>query len=202
MAIYNAFNNVRTREYEIKSQEGRTFGNGRYSLRIRFRTLRPELGERISYVYDDKGLADSEKLTVVDKNSLKENFEYEVEKIKKKKKLVKNRNHTKSKKEEDNISEYNSDILTSENITEYGDDDARILKIPKGNKKSLAKNFDTLLVIKIIEADGKNAIKVDDKIYKNLKSDNEVKVDKNQEFEILNFSENNLVVQLLFDVNN
>ena len=86
MAIYNAFNNVRTREYEIKSQEGRTFGNGRYSLRIRFRTLRPELGERISYVYDDKGLADSEKLTVVDKNSLKENFEYEVEKIKKKKK--------------------------------------------------------------------------------------------------------------------
>ena len=41
-------------------------------------------------------------------------------------------------------------------------------------------------------------IKVDNKEYKDLKSDNEVKVNKNQNFEILNFSDDYLVVQLVF----
>ena len=45
-------------------------------------------------------------------------------------------------------------------------------------------------------------IRVDKKEYKNLENDNQVKVDKNQEFEILNFSDNLLVVQLVFDENN
>ena len=57
-------------------------------------------------------------------------------------------------------------------------------------------------MIKIIEANGKNIIRVDKKEYKNLKNNNQVKVDKNQEFEILNFSDNFLVVQLVFDEDN
>ena len=32
-----------------------------------------------------------------------------------------------------------------------------------------------------------------------MKSDDEVKVDKNQEYEVLNFSDNPLIIQLLFE---
>ena len=121
---------------------------------------------------------------------------------KKMKRLVKGLSHKNNETIPEESNEYNSDNLDSENISEYGEDDARILKIPKGGKKSLAKNYDTVLMIKIIEANGKNIIRVDKKEYKNLKNNNQVKVDKNQEFEILNFSDNFLVVQLVFDEDN
>ena len=42
-------------------------------------------------------------------------------------------------------------------------------------------------------------IKVNKKKYKNLVTDEQVKVDKNQEYEVLNFSDNPLIIQLLFE---
>ena len=64
-------------------------------------------------------------------------------------------------------------------------------------EKKPGENFDTLILIKIIDAKGKNMIKVDKEEYKNLKIDNEVKVDKNQEFEIIYFSNNYLVINFV-----
>ena len=170
-------------------------------MRNRIQTLRHDLNERIEYIYDEKGLPNAKRVyyarrTTLDdvlKQTLKKN---ELRKQKQKKRLKKGLNNNETIKEESY--EYNSELLDSENISEYGEDEARILKIPKGGKKSLAKNFDTLLIIKVIEANGKNMIKVDNKEYKDLKSDNEVKVNKNQNFEILNFSDDYLVVQLVF----
>ena len=97
------------------------------------------------------------------------------------------------------IEEFNSDNLDSQNFSEFGDDDARFLKIPGKSKKNPAKNYDTILVIKVHEAEGENKIKVDKKEYKDLKSGDIVKVNKNQVYEILNYSDNDLVVQLLLD---
>ena len=208
VTLYNAFSNVKTRDYEYQNQdENMTFGETRkYSLRHRLPALRHDLGERAFYFYDKNGLCTLKGAKLAETNTLSHILDKKIKNNrkkleKKKKKLVKdlNKNIDTIPEEE---SEFNSELLDSENISEFGDDDARILKIPKGGKKSRAKNFDTVLVIKIIEANGKNMIKVDKKEYKNLKSDNEVKVGKNQEFEILNFSNNNLVVQLLFDDNN
>ena len=42
-------------------------------------------------------------------------------------------------------------------------------------------------------------IKVNKKKYKNLLTYEQVKVDKNQEYEVLNFSDNPLIIQLLFE---
>ena len=42
-------------------------------------------------------------------------------------------------------------------------------------------------------------IKVNKKKYKNLLTDEQVKVDKNQEYEVLNFSDNPLIIQILFE---
>ena len=199
--IYNSTQNIRTREYLINNQEGKTFGiNGRYSCRTRIPALRHELGERAHYIFKN-GLPTLKLVDIAQNNSLRNIFEKAVEK-KKKRKLIKKRDIISEEDEEEENTELNSSDLNSDNITEFGEDDARILKIPKGGKKSLAKNYDTILVIKIIEAKGKNVVRVDKKEYKNLKSENKVKVDKNQEFEILNFSDNNLVVQLLFGTNN
>ena len=199
--------NIKLVDYDITSAESeeieeKTFGESRqYSLRNRIQTLRHDLNERIEYIYDEKGLPNARRVyyarrTTLDdvlKQTLKKN---ELRKQKQKKRLKKGLNNNETIKEESY--EYNSELLDSENISEYGEDEARILKIPKGGKKSLAKNFDTLLIIKVIEANGKNMIKVDNKEYKDLKSDNEVKVNKNQNFEILNFSDDYLVVQLVF----
>ena len=208
VTLYHAYTNIKIRQFEYKIQnENRTFGETRkYSLRNRIPTLRHDLGERPIYYFDENGLCTLKGAELAETNTLTHTLEKAYQntlkrKEKKKKKLVKGLNQKIDTIPEEE-SEFNSELLDSENISEFGEDDARILKIPKGGKKSRAKNFDTVLVIKIIEANGKNMIKVDEKEYKNLKSDNEVKVDKNQEFEILNFSNNNLVVQLLFDDNN
>ena len=208
VTLYHAYGNIKTRQFKYKiPNENRTFGETRkYSLRNRIPTLRHDLGERAIYYFDENGLCTLGGAELAETNTLTHTLEKAYQntlkrKEKKKKKLVKGLNQKIDTIPEEE-SEFNSELLDSENISEFGEDDARILKIPKGGKKSRAKNFDTVLVIKIIEANGKNMIKVDEKEYKNLKSDNEVKVDKNQEFEILNFSDNNLVVQLLFDDTN
>ena len=208
VTLYHAYTNIKTRQFEYKiPNENRTFGETRkYSLRNRIPTLRHDLGERPIYYFDENGLCTLKGAELAETNTLTHTLEKAYQntlkrKEKKKKKLVKGLNQKIDTIPEEE-SEFNSELLDSENISEFGDNDTRILKIPKGGKKSRAKNFDTVLVIKIIEANGKNMIKVDEKEYKNLKSDNQVKVDKNQEFEILNFSDNNLVVQLLFDDNN
>lgn len=208
VTLYHAYRNIKTRQFEYKiPNENRTFGETRkYSLRNRIPTLRHDLGERAIYYFDENGLCTLGGAELAETNTLTHTLEKAYQntlkrKEKKKKKLVKGLNQKIDTIPEEE-SEFNSELLDSENISEFGDNDTRILKIPKGGKKSRAKNFDTVLVIKIIEANGKNMIKVDEKEYKNLKSDNQVKVDKNQEFEILNFSDNNLVVQLLFDDNN
>ena len=89
--------------------------------------------------------------------------------------------------------------MNSLNVSEYGDDDARFLRIPKGGKKSMAKNYDTLLIIKVHHAKGKNMINVGKVNYYNLKDGDWVQVQKNQDFEILNFSNNEMLVQLILD---
>ena len=203
VTLYHAFQNVRTREYECPQPIKTTFGETRqYSLRNRIRTLRHDLGEKANYVFDKNFLCNLTTVDLADGRELRHNFDNAVDKnkkrLEKKKRLRKGFTHNNDTITEEK-SEYNSELLESENISEFDDNDAKILKIPKGGKKSRAKNYDTVLVIKIIEANGKNMIKVDDKIYKNLVNDNKVRVNRNQEFEILNFSENLLVVQLVFD---
>ena len=196
---------VKKYSYEIiPNAEGKTFGNGRYSERNRIPRLRHEIGEKARYEYDERGLPNLKGVDLANKRLLSNTIVAKVEEIRKKKmkRLVKGLSKKNNETIPEESNEYNSDNLDSENISEYGEDDARILKIPKGGKKSLAKNYDTVLMIKVIEANGKNIIRVDKKEYKNLKNNNQVKVDKNQEFEILNFSDNFLVVQLVFDENN
>ena len=202
--IYHNFQNVETMDFEIKQDNGKKeFGERKkYSLRQRLPTLNHELGEKANYVYDKDGLPNLIGVTRVRTNALSENFYKAMEKINKKKKkgkkLIKGfskKNETIQEEDEDE----NSDSLVSDDISEGGDDNARILRIPKGGKKSLAKNYDTVLIIKIIEANGKNMIKVNKKKYKNLMTDEQVKVDKNQEYEVLNFSDNPLIIQLLFE---
>ena len=208
--IYTDPKNIQIIDYDVTTDESedteeKTFGDTRqYSLRNRIPTLRHDLNERVQYIYDKKGLPNAKRVFVAKRTTLDDIFrktleKNELKKQKKKKRLRKGLNNNDTIKEESG--EYNSELLDSENISEYGEDEARILKIPKGGKKSLAKNYDTLLIIKVIEANGKNMIKVDNKEYKDLKSDNEVKVNKNQNFEILNFSDDYLVVQLVFDEN-
>ena len=114
-----------------------------------------ELGEKANYVYDKDGLPNLIGVTKVRTNALSESFYKAIEKNKKKKKkgkkLIKGfskKNETIQEEDEDE----NSDSLVSDDISEGGDDNARILRIPKGGKKSLAKNYDTVLIIKIIEA--------------------------------------------------
>ena len=208
--IYTDPKNIKIIDYDVTTDESedieeKTFGDTRqYSLRNRIPTLRHDLNERIQYIYDEKGLPNAKRVFIAKRTTLDDIFrktleKNELKKQKKKKRLRKGLSNNDTIKEESD--EYNSELLDSENISEYGEDEARILKIPKGGKKSLAKNYDTLLIIKVIEANGKNMIKVDNKEYKDLKSDNEVKVNKNQNFEILNFSDDYLVVQLVFDEN-
>ena len=48
-------------------------------------------------------------------------------------------------------------------------------------------------------ANGKNMIKVDKIIYKDVKGGDTIRVNKNQVYEIFNFSDNDLIVQLLLD---
>ena len=89
--------------------------------------------------------------------------------------------------------------MDSQKFSEYGEEDTIFLNIKKGGKKNSAKNYNTKLLIKIHEANGKNIIKVDKTLYSNLKSGDTVKVNRNQIYEILNFSEKDLIVQLIFD---
>ena len=207
VVLYHTIQNIPVREFDCIKPVAKTFGETRqYSLRNRIHTLRHELGERAIYVFDKEGLCNLTGAKLAQNSTLNQQFTLALEKtkkaIEKRKKKLRKGLYPNNDTIPEEQSEYNSDLLNSENISEFGNDDKRILKIPKGGKKSLAKNFDTVLIIKIIEASGKNMIKVDKKEYKNLTNDNEVKVDKNQEFEILNFSNNNLVVQLVFDEDN
>ena len=204
--IYNLLQNVETVNFKIDhNNEIKEFGETRkYSLRQRLPKLNHSLGEKAEYIYDKDGNPTLVGVTKVRTHLLSQGFNETLEKIKKKKNKQKKGKKLKKgvtekieeiKEEEDE----NSDSLVSDDISEGGDDNARILKIPKGGKKSRAKNYDTVLTIKIIEANGKNVIKVNEKKYKNMKSDDEVKVDKNQEYEVLNFSDNPLIIQLLFE---
>ena len=206
LRAYQATEKVRTKEYIIIEDKNQptTFGkNGRYSLRHRIRKLRPELGEKVSYIIGEDGpelntltLANGRNL--IGYNEIKTIIHNEIKKKRKKKLkkgsgiLVDNNSEDKEKK-----FDYNSEELDSQNVSEYGEDESRILVIPKGGKKSLAKNYDTLLIIEIQSASGKNMIKVDDDEYRNLKTDDKVKVRQNQSYEILNFSDEKLVVQLI-----
>ena len=220
LKMYHAQEKIKLFTYDIEQQkEPRGFGiNGRYSLRTRIPPLRKEFGERAIYVYTKNGpeLRSVEKVSNpyagfnYISNKAKSQIEEKIKK--KKKKLVKgegvipeenNSDYNSEGKDqndnEENKDDYNSDNLDSQGFSEYGEDEARFLKIPKGGKKNAAKNYDTLLIIKVHEAQGKNMIKVDKKVYKDLKSGDNVRVNKNQIYEILNFSDYDLIVQLLLD---
>ena len=216
---YHAQENLKLFTYDIEiDKQPKGFGiNGRYSLRHRFPPLRKEFGECAHYVYGKNG----PELQYIEKVSTqfagftyinnKAKNQIEEKRQKKKKKLVKggiiieensseNSSEEKDKNDnEENNDEYNSDLLNSQDFSEFGEDEARFLKIPKGGKKNAAKNYDTLLTIKIHEAQGKNMIKVDKIEYKDLKSGDTIRVNKNQIYEILNFSDYDLIVQLLLD---
>ena len=220
--MYHAQENMKLFTYDIETdKQPKGFGiNGRYSLRNRIPPLRKEFGEHAHYVYGKNGpeLIYVEKVsnpfagfTYINnkaKNQIEENIN------RKRKKLVKggvileenssdnssdNNSEEKDKNNDENKDDYNSDLLNSQDFSEFGEDEARFLKIPKGGKKNAAKNYDTLLTIKVHEAQGKNMIKVDKITYKDLKSGDTVRVNKNQIYEILNFSDYELIVQLLLD---
>ena len=198
---YNAMSNVKTYTFTPIEEEGKTFGNGRYSKRNRISTLNHLAGERAKYIYFN-GVPTLKEVELVNRRAFSDDA-FLREKVKNNKK--KNRKLVKSSNLDDkleNISEeneYNSELLESQDISEYGDDDARFLKIPKGGKKSKAKNYDTLMIIRVHDAKGRNMIRIDNKEYKDLKTGDEVRVNQNQVFEILNFSDYHLIVQLLFD---
>jgi hypothetical protein len=197
IAHYNSIEHAKTREFKVVTdKENQENKNGRYSLRENpIPTLKHELGERAHYVYEN-GVPTLDSLTLAGGKHKGFIFNHpgNMKKHKKKKRLKKGGGII---VDTDSDFDYNSELLNSQNISEYGDDDSRFLVIYKGGKKNMAKNYDTLLVIRIDTASGKNMIKVDDKEYKNLKNDDTVKVRQNQNFEILNFSDEDLVVQLL-----
>ena len=221
--LYLASENAKLFNYEVKKTKNKKgFGiDDRYSLRNRVKTLRHDLGEKPHYVDYGEGpelqsidMVTNPNLGYTYINNEAKNEIIRERKKKKRRTLVKGAgifdeekedslfkiSEDKNEKNNDNKEEeYNSELLDSQNFSEYGEDDARFLKIPKGGKKNLAKNYDTLLIIKVHEAQGKNMIKVDKREYKDLRNGDIVRVDKNQEYEILNFSNNNLIVQLLLD---
>ena len=212
-------------EPEFKEKNA-TFGNGRYSLRNRVPTLNHDIGEKIQYV--DYGNGPEVKFIFKGGHILQENFKKyqkiveENEKIKektKKRKLIKgvknsietikedsneleSNNTVVQSEENENEKSYNSEKLNSGNISEEGDDDERLLKIPKQTKKNEAKNYDTKLIIDIIESAGYNMIRVNKDEYKNLKKGEHVEVNKNQKYTIMNFSDEVLIVKLIFADNN
>ena len=218
VALYRSMENVKLYYFdaiqEKEKDKEKSFGKDkRYSLRNRLKRLRPEIGERAFYVDYGNGpelqsimissnpyLGDSYLYNQSMKNiSWEDKRENNLikERKKKKKLLLKGKgifNDVISEKEE-----LDSDNLDSQNFSEYGEDDARFLKIPKNGKKNPAKNYDTLLIIKVHQAEGKNKIKVGDKEYKDLIIGDVVKVKKNEVYEILNYSSQDLIVQLLLD---
>lgn len=194
---YNLLEKIEVISYSPEEQEEKTFGNGRYSLRNRLGTLNHVVGEKAEYVFIN-GLPTLKEVKLINRHAFSDDA-FLREKTMKKKRLVKSSNLDDKLEDISEENEYNSELLESQDISEYGDDDARFLKIPKGGKKSKAKNYDTLMIIKVHDAKGRNMIRVDDKEYKDLKTGDEVRVNQNQVFEILNFSENHLIVQLLFD---
>ena len=197
-----------------KKIEGR-----RYSLRNRIPILRHELGERAHYIdrgngpeieYVDLASNSSFGYEEINASSRAQNQIEDIQKkLRKKKKLKKGgilededeKIEEKSNENDEGEKEnnYNSELLDSQKFSEYGEEDTIFLNIKKGGKKNSAKNYNTKLLIKIHEANGKNIIKVDKTLYSNLKSGDTVKVNRNQIYEILNFSEKDLIVQLIFD---
>ena len=200
IARYNALDKAKINTFIPQEPEEKTFGNGRYSLRKRFPTLNHLVGENAKYTYFD-GIPTLTEVNLVNRRAFSVDaiLREETKKKKKKKKLVKSINLDDKLDDISEENEYNSQLLESQNVSEYGDDDERFLKIPRGGKKSEAKNYSTLMIIKIHDAQGKNMIRVDNKKYIDLKTGDEVRVNKDQIYEILNFSENHLIVQLLLD---
>jgi hypothetical protein len=216
---------TKTYIYQPEKPKEKTFGkDNRYSLRTRIPRLKHENGERINYVDYGNGWEIAqvelckyrrgyEDVLGEIRYDIKEENKFKKEKKKKNKKLIKgggiknDDNFDKKLKESnseesDDNDDYNSEKLDSENFSEYGEDDARFIKIPKGGKKKAMKNYGTLLIIKVHEAYGKNMIIVDKLQYKDVKSGRTIRVKKNQIYEILNFSNYDLIVQLLIEDEN
>ena len=210
---------IQTISFDPKNENEENNKGRKYSLRHRLPRLRHELGERVHYVDRGNGpeidcieLASNNLYGFEEINSssrFRNKIEDKQRKLRKKKKLKKGgilvdeheeiEEKSNEDDDEENANNYNSGILDSQKFSEFGEEDTVFLKIKKGGKKNSAKNYNTKLLIKIHEANGKNIIKVDKTIYSNLKSGDTVKVNKNQIYEILNFSDNELIVQLLFD---
>ena len=222
LRIYHEQENLKLFTYDIKPEnKNKGFGiNGRYSLRTRIPPLRKEFGESAHYVYSKNcpELRNVEKVSnpyagfAYISNIAKGQTEEKRKKRKKKKKKLVNRRIILQEKTSDNILEgkdkndkeeskdaYNSDKLDSQGYSEYVEDEERFLKIPKHGKKNASKNYDTSITIKVHMANGKNMIKVDKIIYKDVKGGDTIRVNKNQVYEIFNFSDNDLIVQLLLD---
>ena len=195
---YNALDKIKTVAFIPQEPEEKTFGNGRYSLRNRFRALNHTAGEKLEYTYID-GLPTLTGAHLINRHAYSDDAFLREKTKKKKKRLVKSSNLDDKLDDISEENEYNSKLLESQDISEYGEDDSRFLKIPKGGKKSKAKNYDTLMIIRVHDAEGRNMIRVDNKEYKDLKTGDKIRVYQNQVFEILNFSDNHLIVQLLFD---
>jgi len=207
MKIIDSEQYLKLKVYDIRKLEEKK--EKRYSQRNRIPALRHDLGEKAHYVYTKDGpeLASIDLVNTRGYDSIlkKNNNNKKKRKLKKGKGIIEDDSDSSEKNQIEKIveeDEYNSELLDSQNFSEFGEDDARFIKIPKGGKKGAARNYDTILVIKVHEAQGKNMIKVDNEEYKDLRSGEIVKVKKNQIYEILNFSDYQLVVQLLFDIEN
>lgn len=209
-SIYSTKENIKLYNFIPQKKEETTFGlNGRYSLRTRVKTLNHELGEKIHYVDHGEG-PEIKFLEIAINPKFGDSYIYNMPKNKESENEAKRRKKISSKKEgkifqEDNIEnsenynkeEYNRDSLNSQIYSDYEEEDGeRIIKIPKGKKK-IYKNKEAKLIIQVKEAKGENMIIVDTKAYKNLNNGDTVKVTKNQEYEILNFSRNDLILKLL-----
>ena len=201
-----------------KKEKG--FGkNERYSLRNRIPRLNHENGERVEYVDRGNGLEIDKIILCTNQigygdilNRIKYDINHEEKerknnkKTKKNKKLVKgggieNDDEFAEKLDKNNeFNEYDSQLLDSQKFSEYGgENDTIFIRIPEGGKKDVMRNYSNILIIKVLEALGKNLIKVDGKEYKNVHSGQTITVKKNQFYEILNFSKYDLVVQILID---
>lgn len=219
--LYNSMENVRLCNYQpIKNEEKKekTFGlNGRYSLRNRCKTLRPELGEKMHYVDHGQGpeldsfdIANNPFLgyDFISKQSRNQIFI----KRKHKNKMLKN-----GGKKGDNFdilindSEDKNNKISKDNEFEESEElfdpsiklneskirNEKLLIIPKGVKTKPTKNKGNTLIIKIHKARGDNMIKVDNHEYNNLGNGSIIRVNKNQVYEIHNFSNKDLFVELL-----
>ena len=194
------------------TEEKKTFGNGRYSLRNRIPRLNHFYGEKIIYKRDSNGETLSSIFSTRESmRSLWDNFK-DIKQNKKKrliKGLKKNnfsedneniKNNNKNNIKNIDISNFNEEL--PDNWSERGEDNEdKIIIIKSLSQKPPCKNYSTPLQLQIIESDKLNKIHINGKEYKNLSSGKILQIDSYAIYDICNYSDKDLIVQLLLPNN-